>query len=128
MADRMIADVTLTALERALDGTAAQQRAIADNLANLETPGYVARRVSFAGALRAALAAEKRGEGGALDDLLPTTTLDNATPPLPGSSNVDIEREMTDLSEASVRYEALVQMTRRKFEMLGTVIADGRRG
>ena len=128
MADRMMADVTMTVLERALDGAAAQQRAIGDNLANLETPGYRARRVNFAGALRAALAAEKRGATGALDDLQPVTTLDRETPFEPGASNVDIEREMTGLSEASLRYEALVQMTRRKFEMLGTVIADGRRG
>ena len=75
-----------------------------------------------------ALAAEKRGATGALDNLQPVTTLDRETPFAPGASNVDIEREMTGLSEASLRYEALVQMTRRKFEMLGTVIADGRRG
>jgi len=129
MPDAIITDLTLTALQRALDGTALQQRTIAGNIANLETPGYVARHVSFQESLRAALAAQHAGRAGA-DELLaaagPAVGRDPTPPSEPDGNNVDIEREMTELSEAGLRYEALVRLVRRKFQMLGTAIGDGR--
>ncbi len=128
MADRLVTDTTMVALERALDGTAAQQRAVANNLANLETPGYVARHVNFEGALRSALHAARQGEDEALDLLQPMLVSDSPSPDQSGAGGVDIEHEMTQMSEASVRYEALVRFARRKFEMIGTAIGDGRGG
>ena len=129
MAEPIISDLTLTALERALDGTALQQRITAGNIANLETPGYMARRVSFQDSLRAALAAQREGRPHAaelLDAAGAAVGRDMSAPTGPDGNNVDIEREMTDLSEAGLRYEALVRLIRRKFQMLGTVIGDGR--
>ena len=49
----MLASVTSAALASALDGLAARQRAIANNIANVNTPGYTAERVSFEDALAA---------------------------------------------------------------------------
>ena len=44
----MIGDsVTSALLQKALDGTWQRQRAIANNIANHETPGYKAIKVSF---------------------------------------------------------------------------------
>ena len=47
--------VSYVALHSALDGLSLRQRAIADNVANINTPGYTARRVSFEQALSAAV-------------------------------------------------------------------------
>ena len=47
--------VSYVALHSALDGLALRQRAIADNVANINTPGYTARRVSFEQALSTAV-------------------------------------------------------------------------
>ena len=47
----MITSVTATAIESALTGLAARQRAIADNIANVNTPGFRAQRVAFEDAL-----------------------------------------------------------------------------
>ena len=47
--------VGFVALNSALDGLALRQRAIADNVANIQTPGYHARRVQFEDALTKAV-------------------------------------------------------------------------
>ncbi|MET0860808.1 MAG: flagellar basal body protein [Microbacterium sp.] len=52
----MLESVTATALSSALDGLSLRQRAIADNIANINTPGYHAKRVQFEDALRSAIA------------------------------------------------------------------------
>ncbi|MET0853053.1 MAG: flagellar basal body protein, partial [Microterricola sp.] len=49
----MFDSVSLSALSSALDGLAMRQRTIADNIANVNTPGYHAKRVAFEGALAA---------------------------------------------------------------------------
>ncbi|MFP3905093.1 MAG: flagellar basal body rod protein FlgB, partial [Armatimonadota bacterium] len=43
----MLTDLTAEALERGLDGAHRRQRVIAQNLANIETPGYRAKSVDF---------------------------------------------------------------------------------
>jgi flagellar basal-body rod protein FlgB len=48
-------DTTQIALERAMSGAAMRQEAIANNLANVNTPGYQREDVDFHGALMAAL-------------------------------------------------------------------------
>lgn len=47
----MFNSVTSTALTSALDGLAFRQRTIADNIANINTPGFHAQRVQFEDAL-----------------------------------------------------------------------------
>jgi flagellar basal-body rod protein FlgC len=48
-------DLTMQAIQASLDGLAARQRVIADNLANSETPGYTAQTVSFENSLSSAI-------------------------------------------------------------------------
>ena len=52
----MIGDVTSSALHSALSGLAQRQRVTADNIANLQTPGFLAGRVDFESGLRYQLA------------------------------------------------------------------------
>src|SRR4051812_42160661 len=50
-----ISDLTMSAIHSALSGLTLRQRAIADNVANINTPGYLATRVDFESSLRSAL-------------------------------------------------------------------------
>jgi flagellar basal-body rod protein FlgB len=54
--DSMFDGVAMYAISSALDGLAARQRAIADNIANINTPGFRADRVQFEDALATAVA------------------------------------------------------------------------
>ena len=53
----MFQSVTMNALSSALDGLAARQTAIAQNIANVNTPNYRAKTVSFETALAQSVAA-----------------------------------------------------------------------
>lgn len=126
MADPITSDLTTRVLLAALDGTALQQRLSATNLANLETPGYQARRASFESRLRAALLSERRdGRAGAVASVQPRVAATTDAPRADGN-NVDIEAEMTGLTEASARYEVLTRLLDKHLAMLGVAIGDGR--
>jgi flagellar basal-body rod protein FlgB len=105
-------------LSRALDAYALRQRAMADNLANVDTPGYRPKHVAFEEHLAAA--AHGAAMQGALTDPrhlpLPGAAPDGAAPVVedapaipgaeaPGGVNgIDIDREMTDLAVNQIRF------------------------
>lgn len=51
----MFDSVTTNAIGSALEGLSARQVAVSNNIANVNTPGYTAQRVSFEDALSAAI-------------------------------------------------------------------------
>src|SRR3546814_11731376 len=57
-------DVTTAGLHVALNGLSARQRVIADNIANLETPEFLAGRVDFESRLSAALSGDNPASPG----------------------------------------------------------------
>ena len=69
-------DPVAAALGSALDGLALRQRVIADNIANMDTPGFIASTVDFEGSLRAALADGTMSEV----DVSPAIASSTATP------------------------------------------------
>jgi flagellar basal-body rod protein FlgB len=56
----VLESVTSAALSSALDGLALRQRTIASNIANVNTPGYTAKRVIFEDALAKSV---EKGDG-----------------------------------------------------------------
>lgn len=121
-----VADLTTRTLEAALSGASTQHRVAANNLANIETPGYTARHASFQDQLRAALSKERAGiQPGAVEAVKPALT-PTGDPAGPDGNNVSIESEMMVLGEASARYQALTRLLDRKLQMVGTAIGDGR--
>lgn len=136
MIDPLFSNPALRAARAALDGLAAQQDLIGQNIANVDTPGYRAQTADFAKALRRAL----DNDGDAALRLSTTHTAHLALETQPdavqinfrkgGSSradgnNVDIDTELTQLSEVGVEYQALTQLVSKKILLLRN-IATGR--
>lgn len=120
-------DATYRALDAALGAASMRQQTLANNIANVNTPGYQRKDVEFDGMLRQALAADSEGDGGAWEDVAPTVKSDNRATMRQDGNSVDIDQEMAHLSENNVRYNALVQMAAKKLKTLEYVISDGRR-
>lgn len=93
----MLESVTNTALAGALDALAARQRAVADNIANVNTPGYRAQRVAFEDALKASVRA---GDG----RVSPTTSL-SLEPTQRNGNNVNLETETLSNVDTVLRYQ-----------------------
>lgn len=95
-----------------------RQRLIASNIANADTPGYVARDMDFASALRAAtgsgpapLAATAPGHLGGLPGTALDPALRYATPSQTSldRNTVDMDRERASFADNSVKYEATLR-------------------
>lgn len=108
-------DPTVSAIRSSLAGLAARQRAIADNVANLETPGYQAKRVSFEESLAAAISSGDPSQA----QLSQTTSSD---PSNPNGNNVQLETETLDMQETSLRYQLSIEALNAKYRLLRTAI------
>jgi len=113
-------DVTQIALERAMSGAQLRQQALANNLANVNTPGFKRFDVDFHGVLARTL--ERSPSAGMLQGLRFQLERETNTSVRADGSNVDVEREMAALSENSLEYDALVSVARARLEMLQTAM------
>jgi flagellar basal-body rod protein FlgB len=112
----VIGDVTSSALKAALDGLAQRQRVTADNIANVNTPGFLAGRVDFESSLRGALA----GRGNPASavavvarSLEPTNTHGN---------NVNLDTETVSATETGLRYQLALNALDNKYNGLRTAL------
>jgi flagellar basal-body rod protein FlgB len=115
-----IADVTMRGVEYAMQGLQVRGDVRANNIANAETPGYQAQRVSFADQLAGALAeTDQRDAIGELQG--PITNLGTNAPDAHGNT-VDLVQEMTEMTKDNLLTEAMVSAYNYKVTALRTAI------
>ena len=111
-------------LQAAMSGLAARQRTIANNVANVDTPGFKASEVRFEDVLQSAVKRAKPGttvNQSALDAAARAASqLDGVT--RADGNNVDIDQQMEMLSEANLNYSALTQVMSTRLGILRGVI------
>ena len=107
-------------MKSSLDGLAIQQQAILHNLANLETPGYKAKSVTF----QDVLAGE---ETGGAYDLKAYITTDDTTSIRPDGNNVDSDTESLKLYQNYVQQLYLYQKISGQFTNLRYVLNQSTR-
>lgn len=133
----MIGDsLTSAILQKALDGTWQRQRAIANNIANHETPGYKAVKVSFEDSLKREI--QK------LEDSIPTKEKmaesmeailnskvdiykDQSTAMRADGNNVDMDLENIEMAKAQIQYTYLVRSMTDMFSRLRYAISEGKK-
>jgi flagellar basal-body rod protein FlgB len=120
-------DVTFQTLDLALGAAGKRQEVLANNLANVNTPGYKRLDVKFDDELSKAVDAARSGGEGSLDSLRPGISTDDAVAVRADGNSVDVDQEMAFLAENNIRYNALVQLSQKKLETLKYVISEGRR-
>lgn len=131
MSDSLFADNATRAAKLALDGLSLRQQAISRNLANIDTPGYQAQTVNFEETLKHTLEND-----GSLSMEVTNAAHLAASSDTPGSfslsmrpggsfradqNNVDVDVEMSDMSEAGIQYQAVSQAISQKLLLLKTL-------
>ena len=111
-------DTVHVALERALQGSTLRHEALAENIANVNTPGYKRQDVDFHSALQAAMPA---GRDAVAAVPLAATTDGSAAMRADGNS-VDVDTEAANLAENSLEYQALTQVLRVHGDILEIAI------
>ena len=106
-------DTTQLALERAIQGAATRQTALADNIANANTPGYRRKDVDFHSALRGAMADKEE-----LDSLTFSAQPDAGAQVRADGSGIDVDTEASYLAQAGLEYEGLVTVARGRIDII----------
>lgn len=97
----MLDSVTSAALQSALDGLSLRQKTIANNIANVNTPGYHAEKVQFEDALAQSIV---NGDGSAT-----ATTARSLEPTNTNGNNVNLDEETLSNVDTVLRYQFATQ-------------------
>ena len=110
----MLEDTTMTALHAALSGLSQRQRVTADNIANINTPGFLAGRTDFESALSGELA------GGGTPQVTGGTVARSLEPTNTNGNNVNLDEEEQILSRTGLSYQLALNGLDSKYSLLRT--------
>ncbi len=128
-------DSNIHLLKKTLDLRSANQRVIAANIANADTPGYAPARLEFEQELQQAI----HGKGlpqtthpghipiGAsdVDSVTGTITKVEDTTGIGDQNGVNVDQEMLDLSKNELIYETAAQLLKTRLSLLSYVVQGG---
>jgi flagellar basal-body rod protein FlgB len=103
-------------------GASARQAALANNIANANTPGYRRTDVDFHAVMEQALAARGDAPADAEAALDFTPVPDGTGATRADGGNVDPDIEMASLAENSLEFQALTAVHKTRMRILDTVI------
>ena len=113
-----VSDAVSQVLASALDGVSLRQQVTADNIANVDTPGFRATSVDFETQLKSAI------DGGAFDNALPVdvgvTTTPTDTPVGANGNNVDLRKETMSALQSQYQYQILTRAVTERFNLVKT--------
>ncbi|KUJ95962.1 MAG: flagellar basal-body rod protein FlgB [Desulfonauticus sp.] len=123
-------------VEKAMDLHLVRQNIVASNLANINTPGYKAKKVEFEEELQAMLKAEENKSitrtnpkhlPVAFDPNKVSPTLLKSLEPrvVQGEDSVDLDKEMALMAKNAMIYDTLAQVMKKGFEGMKSVITEG---
>ena len=131
---RFIFDKTeIPLLEKGLRAYSMRQKSIADNIANVDTPGFSRSEVNFEEDLKKAL--EKKGVKGyvtqenhiqigrvELEKVKPKYEVPKDKTLKSGMNNIDIDKEMAELAKNQINYQSASQLMHTIFSRLRSAI------
>lgn len=118
-----VSDSVSAVLGYALDGLSLRQNTIADNLANIDTPGFRATAVDFESVLRAAVDGAPAADGAMARRLGGTSPLamDANTPVGENGNNVDMRKESLAAVQSQFMYQMVARAVSDRFALVKTV-------
>jgi flagellar basal-body rod protein FlgB len=118
--------ITTAALSLALDAASLRHQAIAANIANHATEGYVPLKLDF----ESQLANARRGVGGGLDELALANVKLQLQPALDENgvpARVQLDTEVADMARNAVQFQALARGLNRHLGILAMAASEGKK-
>lgn len=119
--DKMFRPEALDLYEKMLDFAARRHKVIANNIANINTPGFQRSDLEFADELTRAL--RDRGVAG-VKDLRLRLTKPNTTAVRNDGNNVNVDVEMASLAENAILYQIYAQLLARRFNQIRNILKE----
>lgn len=125
---------TISTLDKALSYSSTKQKVISQNIANVDTPNYKAKDVSFKAAFNEALGESlitnrtnvRHFVFNKNNHSTSTIMTKNQVSYNESGNSVDIDQEMADLATNQIYYNALTERISGKFSSLQNVIRGGK--
>jgi flagellar basal-body rod protein FlgB len=133
----ILQDATIDAMANYMTRLSKRQQVIASNIANIDTPGYKTKDISFHAAMEELMSGpapglkDSRPENfGTWSFAPPEPVVFEVTglPMRPDQNNVGLDQEMLKLGQTSFGYSTIALMLRLKFRTIASSINEGRVG
>lgn len=130
-----IRDQTLDAAGEYMSRLSQRQQIVASNIANIDTPGFRTKDVSFHATMQELLTensvelrTSRPGHAPSMASMTPPVQVFEVEglPSRVDKNNVDIDKEMLKLSETSFGYSLMSQIVKGKLRTIGMSINEGR--
>lgn len=120
---------SVQSLENALAYSSLKQKAISNNIANVDTPNYKAQEVSFKTELNRATLQARRSDARHYEFKRGSTNFELNTRATTSynhnGNNVDIDKEMAEMAQNQIYYNVLVDRMNGKFNALKEALKGG---
>ena len=116
--NNLFSDPTMQGLQFALNSLSQRQQVLSNNIANAQTPGFVAQDVSFEDQLSSILGGSAGGSASAQGTVVNAADLTSSQ----DGNRVDLESQMSKVVETNIMYDALAQLTADRLGILNTAI------
>ncbi len=125
-------DRVVSLMEDRLNINSKRQELLASNIANLDTPGYVAKDLSFEKALQEAMKpriqlVKTDNKHITIPNPEQVVRKISSEPDIEKTGPVDLETEMAKLARNNLEYQFIITMLNKKFALLKMVLAEGER-
>ncbi|MHC4616135.1 MAG: flagellar basal body rod protein FlgB [Planctomycetota bacterium] len=111
----------LDLVEAGIRAESLRQKAITNNIANLETPGYRRIDVKFEELLATAL--ESSGSAG-LSEIEPQICQPKQTPIRSNGNDVNLEAEVGEMIKNALRHKAYIRLLKKKYRQIEMAISE----
>jgi flagellar basal-body rod protein FlgB len=135
-------NVKFNLMQKTLDATWQRIVTISDNVSNIDTPGYKAKRMEFENILRNKINGvekplhsdrlrqkvfpRKFGEENTLDSVNPVIYTDPSTQMRVDGNNVDIDHETLEYARTKIQYDYLIRKMSDEYALVRYAITEGR--
>ena len=119
-------DKSATLLEKMLDVSSVKHKVIANNIANVNTPGYKKMGVSFSDQLEKALNESSMNKFDTLQPKIVISKEDTTETARNDGNNVDMDKEVSSLVKNTLTYSIYTQLLAKKYEGIKSAIEGSR--
>ena len=117
----MVDDATIRLIESSLAARGVRAKVIANNIANINTPGFRRNEVQFEQMLAEAI---KSGKLDGLDDLEPEIVQPMDTPLNDAGSDVSLDQEVGELVKNGAMYKTYMRVLNRLYQQMQMAIVE----
>ena len=115
MFDQLLNSPSINVIKKIQDYVVVKQRVIANNIANVETPGFKAKDVAFKDEFQKAL---QTGDFNRAMQIQPSVYETNDAPLRNDGNNVDLEKEMIELQKNKMKFDVYTEILRNRYKLV----------